>query len=281
MDIESYLDQKKKAIEERLALLFSGDKYPSILYKAIEYSLFSGGKRFRAILTLASAEAVSGSSVIALNAASAVELIHTYSLIHDDLPSMDNDDFRRGRLSNHKTFGESVAILAGDALLTQAFTIIADRNLNTDIVLGRSLDLIYELSLAAGGCGMVGGQTVDVVNKLKEVDLNTLEYIYKNKTGALIRGAARLGAIAAGAKADQLLSLTRYGEKIGFVFQIVDDILDLEGEEKNTYPSIIGLEGAQKMADRLIAEAVDSIKDFDKKADPLRMMAKFVRERTK
>lgn len=280
MYIESYLAEKKEIIDKRLAKVFSGgDRYPGILYKAINYSLFSGGKRLRAILTLASAESISGSSEIALNASAAVEMIHTYSLIHDDLPSMDNDDFRRGKLSNHKLFGESIAILTGDALLTQAFCILADKSLNPEIDPNRRIDLIYELSLAAGGGGMVGGQTVDVVNQGKEVDLETLEYIYRNKTGALIRGAVRLGAIAVGARADELLSLTRYGEKVGFAFQIIDDILDINGKEKNTYPSILGLEKAREMGERLVEEAVGSIRDFDAKAEPLRLIARFVKER--
>lgn len=279
MDIESYLDQKRKIIDTRLARALSGGKYPRVLHEAISYSLFSGGKRLRAILTLASAEAVSGSSDIVLNAAASVELIHTYSLIHDDLPSMDNDDFRRGRLSNHKVFGESIAILTGDALLTQAFSLLTDKDLNPDIDPDRCIDLIYELSYAAGGCGMVGGQAVDVVNQGKEVDLETLEYIYRNKTGALIRSAVRLGAIAAGAGTDQLLYLTRYGEKVGFAFQIIDDILDIDGNEKNTYPSMIGLEKAREMGERLVEEAVESIRSFDMNAEPLRMIASFVRER--
>lgn len=280
MDIESYLDQKRKIVDIRLAsVLPGGDNYPKILHEAISYSLFSGGKRLRAILTIASAEAISGSSEIVLNAAVAVELIHTYSLIHDDLPSMDNDDLRRGRLSNHKVFGESIAILAGDALLTQAFNILADRSFNSDVDPSRLIDLIYELSLAAGGCGMVGGQTIDVVNQGKEVDLKTVEYIYKNKTGALIRSAVRLGAIAAGAEADRLLSLTRYGEKIGFAFQLVDDILDMDEKEKNTYPSILGLEKSRKIGEELVDEAVESIRDFDRKAEPLRRLARFVSER--
>ncbi|HLF86789.1 MAG TPA: farnesyl diphosphate synthase [Nitrospiria bacterium] len=280
MDIESYLAEKRKIIELRLARVFSGgDKYLAPLDEAINYSLFSGGKMVRAILVLASGDAVSGTNEAVLNAAAAVEMVHTYSLIHDDLPSMDNDDFRRGKPSNHKVFGESIAILTGDALLTRAFSVLTDRGINPNIDPDRCMDLVYELSLAAGGSGMVGGQTVDVVNQGRDLDLKTVEYIYKNKTGALIRGAVRLGAIAAGAKDDQLLSLTNYGEKIGFAFQIVDDILDIDGNEKNTYPFILGMEKAGEIGEGLVDEAIDSLRGFDEKADPLRMIARFLRER--
>lgn len=262
MNLHNYLQEKAASIEDALdRILAEGDTEPSILNEAMRYSVFAGGKRLRPILTIAAAEAVGGREEDVMTAACAIELIHTYSLIHDDLPAMDDDDYRRGRPTNHKVYGEALAILAGDALLTKAFEILA--GCSVPGTAGRlMLRVIGEIAEAAGARGMVGGQTLDILSEGKAVDARTLFYIHKNKTGALLRASVRTGAILAGAGEEELTALTSFAEEFGLLFQITDDILNVVGDSskmgkpvgtdaqraKATYPALYGLDGARKMA---------------------------------
>ena len=294
MDIREYLKEKGKIVEEALDRYLPGEsEMPVTLHKAMRYSMMAGGKRIRPILCIASCEAVGGKPKKALPVACALEMVHTYSLIHDDLPAMDNDDFRRGRPTNHKVFGEAVAILAGDALLTEAFGIMTNFNLRRTIRADAILDVISDLARAAGSFGMVGGQVVDMESEGVEIDLPTLEYLHTRKTGALILASVKGGAKIGEGTDEEIEALTRYGECLGLAFQIADDILDIEGniEEtgkdvgsdlekgKATYPSIIGMAASKERASELIQMAIDSLKGFDEKAEPLREIAKYVVER--
>ncbi|MBI5193282.1 MAG: polyprenyl synthetase family protein [Nitrospirae bacterium] len=294
--IISYLDEKKRIIENNLLLILGPPEiYPATLYESMHYSLLAGGKRIRPVLAIAACEAVNGKAESAIPIAVAIEMIHTYSLIHDDLPSMDNDDLRRGKPTNHKVFGESTAILSGDALLTHAFTVISDRLLWLDTPAERVLRIIHEIGLGAGPLGMVGGQQIDIESEGNNLKLSNLERLHRMKTGALIRVAVRAGGVAGGGTEDQLTALTTYAEKIGLAFQIADDILDVEGtpeetgkatgkdsrQNKNTYPALLGLEESKTLEHKLITEAVDALKGFDEKAEPLRDIARFIVERKK
>jgi geranylgeranyl diphosphate synthase type II len=295
MDLKSYLQERRERIELELDRLLPGEKsYPERLHAAMRYSLFAGGKRLRPILAVAGCEAVGGSVEDAFPYACALEMIHSYSLIHDDLPAMDNDDLRRGVAANHKAFGEAMAILAGDALLTHAFYILPDPELSTLRESSR-LRIVREIASAAGSMGMVGGQAVDILSEgEREIDLPILEYIHTHKTGAMIRASVRVGAIAGGADELQMSDLTEYGEKIGLSFQIADDLLDLSGDEKilgkktgsdlklgkKTYPAHFGVRESQKRALELMEGAVDSLSRFDHRADPLRSIAQYIVERT-
>ncbi|MFQ5780399.1 MAG: polyprenyl synthetase family protein, partial [Nitrospiria bacterium] len=269
---------------------------PALIHEAVRYSLFAGGKRLRPILCIAASEAVGGRSEIALPFAAAIELIHTYSLVHDDLPAMDNDTYRRGKKTNHKVFGESTAILAGDALLTAAFTMLAEKGLAGSISPKRVLSVILELGSACGSAGMVGGQMLDIqAEGEKGADLEKLKKIHSLKTGALFRASVRIGGILGGAAPKKLTQLTRYGEKAGLAFQIADDILDVEGEEallgksvgqdqskkKWTYPGLVGLERAKKEAEALVEEALTALKQFGPEADSLRQIAIYMVDRNK
>ncbi len=292
MDIKRYLQEKKEIVDSALERYFPREEeFPSMLYKAMRHSLFAGGKRIRPILSIAAFEAVGGKGNGVLPFACALEMIHTYSLIHDDLPGIDNDDYRRGKPTCHKAFGEAVAILAGDGLLTEAFKLMADRS-----VLGHALDdhglildLIHEVAQAAGVLGMVGGQVVDVESEGKEVDPPTLQYIHTHKTGAMILVSVRGGARLGGAKEETLRALTRYGETVGLAFQIADDILNVEGKAdklgkktgsdlsrgKATYPSLFGIGESKRRAKELVELAVEALIPFRSEADPLREIAKF------
>ncbi len=294
MDLQAYLQEKRERIEQELDRLLPGEKsYPEKLHAAMRYSLFAGGKRLRPILAVAGCEAVGGSIEDALPYACALEMIHSYSLIHDDLPAMDNDDLRRGVAANHKAFGEAMAILAGDALLTHAFYILPDPELST-LKESARLRIVREIAAAAGSMGMVGGQAVDILSEgEEEIDLPILEYIHTHKTGAMIRASVRVGAIAGGADESQMSDLTEYGEKIGLSFQITDDLLDLSGDEtvlgkktgsdlergKKTYPAHFGVQESEKHARELMEGAVDSLGRFDHRADPLRSIAQYIVER--
>ncbi|EGW36686.1 geranyltranstransferase [Desulfosporosinus sp. OT] len=261
-----------------------------ILDQSMYYSLIGGGKRIRPVLALASAEAVGGSSELILPAAVALELIHTYSLIHDDLPAMDNDDYRRGRLSNHKVFGEAQAILAGDALLTYAFEFLADEGLGQS---ERQLRIIREVAVAAGKVGMVGGQVADVAGEGKTLTLNEIEEIHKAKTGALLTVSARLGGILAGGTEEQVKALTDYAQALGLAFQIKDDILDVVGDSatlgkpagsdlrqgKATYVSLLGLEGAEHQLHAQILKAQSAVKPFAEGAFFLSELAYYIEQR--
>ena len=294
MDLREYLKEKGKIVEEALdRYLPKESEMPVTLHKAMRYSMMAGGKRIRPILCIASCEAVGGKPKKALPVACALEMVHTYSLIHDDLPAMDNDDFRRGRPTNHKVFGEAVAILAGDALLTEAFGIMTNFNLRRTIRADAILDVISDLARAAGSFGMVGGQVVDMESEGVEIDLPTLEYLHTRKTGALILASVKGGAKIGEGTDEEIEALTRYGECLGLAFQIADDILDIEGSQdeigkdvgsdmekgKATYPSIIGMAASKERASELITMATNSLKGFYEKAEPLREIAKYVVER--
>jgi len=288
--LKAYLNDRQNIVEEALLrYLPSEDNIPAEIFKAIRYSVFAGGKRIRPILCLAAVEAVGGDMAQAMPVACALELIHTYSLIHDDLPAMDNDDFRRGKPTSHKVFGEAIAILAGDALLTEAFVLLS-RAEKVRLPAERRLAVIQIIAHAAGISGMVGGQTLDLLAENTTPDLEELRDIHLRKTGALIVAAVKSGAIISSAREDKVQALAQYGKNIGLAFQIADDILNVEGDSKLmgkktgsdaargkvTYPSILGLEAARiKLAEHL-DEAIQSLADFDDRALPLRAIASYI-----
>ncbi len=294
MDIKAYLEQKRNLVDKALEKYFleSDEKLLKRLKDSMKYSLFAGGKRLRPILCIAGAEAVGGSSEEVICVACALEFIHTYSLIHDDLPAMDNDDMRRGLPTNHKVFGEALAILAGDGLLTDAFYIMTKQKCKSPERLIRVINLIAE---AAGSNGMVGGQAIDIESEGMDVDVSTLEFIHRHKTGALIKASVTSGAILAGAKEDEVKAISNYGINIGLAFQIADDILNVVGDpkllgksvgsdekkQKATYPSIVGLDKAKKIQEELVQKAISFLDIFDSKADPLREIARYIIERKK
>ena len=293
MLLKEYLEQNIELINQYLdKALVSGDTYPSVIHQSMRYSVFAGGKRLRPILTLASCQVVGGKPEQALPTSAALELIHTYSLIHDDLPAMDNDDYRRGQLTNHKVFGEAVAILAGDGLLTYAFKLIAkNEELGTPAPV--VLQIIKEVSDAAGSLGMVGGQVVDMESENKPADSSVLEYIHSHKTGALFKAAVRAGALIGGANSQQLSALDSYAYNLGLAFQITDDILDVEGDaqllgkpigsdiknKKSTYPSIYGMSKAKEMAVESVEKAKASLSIFGSEADVLAEIVDYLTSR--
>lgn len=294
MNIREYLEQKREAVDRFLESVIPNAKtQPTTLHESIRYSLFAGGKRVRPILAIAAAEAIGPLSPATLPIASSLELIHTYSLIHDDLPAMDNDDYRRGKLTNHKVYGEALAILAGDALLTLAFELCSRRDLVDGLAPARQVQLIYELAVGSGNLGMVGGQVLDIQAENKDIDLVTLQNIHKHKTGMLIRAAVRMGAIVADATPEQLDRLTGYAEDIGLAFQIADDVLNVTGtrEElgknantdaqrgKKTYPTFYGVDGAKALADQVRDRAMAHLDGFGPSAAPLRELARYITAR--
>jgi len=290
MDIKTYLSRKRESVDEALERYFPKSmESQSTLHKAIRYSLFAGGKRIRPILSIAAFEAVGAKGEGILPFACGLEMIHTYSLIHDDLPAIDNDDYRRGRLTVHKVFGEAIAVLAGDGLLTEAFQLMTHpASLSGSD--GLILELVNEVARAAGLAGMVIGQVVDIESEGKEIDLPTLEYLHTHKTGKMILAAIRVGAKLGGAKGDTLQALTAYGERIGLAFQIADDILNVEGNpdvlgkntgtdaerRKATYPGVLGLQESKCRGAELVEGAVEALSRFGPKADPLREIARFI-----
>ena len=291
MDIKSYLARKKDIVDKALdKIVPSAKTFPSSLNEAMRYSLFAGGKRVRPILSIAAAESLGAKTAGLLPLAGALELIHTYSLIHDDLPAMDNDDFRRGRPTCHKACGEAIAILAGDGLLNMAFEVLSDPRRTKAVPASRVLAIIKEIATASGVFGMVGGQVVDMNSEGKDVDFPTLEYIHTHKTGALIRASVRVGALYARAGKRQFTALTHYGEMVGLAFQIADDILDIIGKReeigkdvgsdlkkgKKTYPSFYGIDESKRRAVEVVDKAIHALKDFDRKADPLRELARYI-----
>lgn len=293
--LQSYLSERIELIEAALdKYLPAVDTLPSRLHAAMRYSVFAGGKRIRPVLLLAACEAVGGELLRAMPAACAVELVHGYSLIHDDLPAMDDDDFRRGKPTNHKVYGEATAILAGDGLLTEAFILLSNPELWEDAPPGRSSEIIHILAKNAGSRGMVGGQVVDMESEEKPVDLPTLEYIHTHKTGALILAAIEIGAVIGGATEEQKRALCRYGEAAGLAFQVADDILDIIADEselgkdvgsdrqrgKATYPALLGLAGARQRAAELQQVAMSSLDVFGESARPLREIASYIVNRS-
>ncbi|CBE67414.1 MAG: polyprenyl synthetase family protein [Candidatus Methylomirabilis oxygeniifera] len=303
-ELRRYLDERRLLVDEALEqYLPQASDPPKEIHEAVRYSVFAGGKRLRPILILAATEAAGGQMEQALGAAAAIEMIHTYSLIHDDLPAMDDDDYRRGRLTCHKVYGEAMAILAGDALLTQAFILLSAENppcpplakggwgdLKGVYDSEARLMVIREIAEAAGSKGMVGGQVVDMLQEDREIDLPTLTYLHEHKTGALIRVCLRVGGILASAGSEQMEALTRYGERIGLAFQIVDDILDLEGslevlgkqagsdlrKKKATFPALLGIEESRRWAHRLVSEAQEAVAVFGDRGVALQAIAEFV-----
>jgi geranylgeranyl diphosphate synthase type II len=258
--------------------------------EAIRYSIFAGGKRLRPILCLAAAEVAGGLSQKIMPVACALEMIHTYSLIHDDLPAMDNDDFRRGQPTNHKVFGEAIAILAGDALVTEAFGFVAGLSIKDGMEPERILKVIRILVKAAGYRGMIGGQAIDLECENRPADLPTVEYMHILKTGALISGSLEAGAILGGGTPEQVTLLTRYGHHLGLAFQITDDLLDIEGDvelmgkqpgsdvakNKKTYPALLGVARSKEAAREHVDEALKALDTFDDKAEPLRAIARYL-----
>jgi geranylgeranyl diphosphate synthase type II len=293
VDLQSFLSTKRTIVEEGLrSLSISIAPAPGPLKEAMEYSLFSKGKRIRPILALLANEAGGGEDYGVLPFACALEMIHAYSLIHDDLPSMDNDDLRRGRPTCHKVFGEAIALLAGDALLTEAFRVMTDEEFTGRIDPVVTSRIVFEIAQAAGARGMVGGQAVDVTYEGKEGSKEIVTYIHENKTTAMIRAAVRIGAIAAQTGEQELEQFSRYGEAIGFAFQIKDDLLDVEGDEievgkrlkkdagKQTYVRYYGVDGSKAKIDELINRAVESMAFLGPKGTVLVELARFLGERS-
>src|SRR3989442_12119139 len=292
-DLKAYLEAHRVIVDAALdRVLPSEEIVPVNLHRAMRYSVLAPGKRLRPTLVIAGAEAVGGAAEAVLDTACALELIHAYSLIHDDLPAMDDDDYRRGRLTNHKVFGEAMAILAGDALLTHAFRLVAG---NVDGASDARViaDVVAEIAEAAGTDGMVGGQVVDIESEGKTVSAETVDYIHTRKTAALIRASLRVGAMLAGAKADALVAITRAGDALGLAFQIVDDILDVEGsleelgktagsdqrKQKATYPALHGLEASRRRARALIEDAKVALMPLGPAPRPIPALADFIYER--
>jgi geranylgeranyl diphosphate synthase type II len=294
MTFPEYLLAQQTLIDAELDRLVPPETAPpQSIHRAMRYSLFAGGKRIRPLLCLEAARTVSGDGKAIETAASALELVHTYSLIHDDLPALDNDDFRRGRPTCHKVFGEAMAILAGDALLTLAFQVLSGiESLPAD----RRASLVLELSTAAGTVGgMIGGQVADLEGEGRAPTPELLESIHRAKTGALLRASVRIGAIYAGAGIGELEALTRYGQHIGLAFQIVDDILDVEQssealgktagkdaeQQKVTFPAVYGLAGSRRMAEQECARGLAALDGFGSSADRLRQLADLIVHRQK
>jgi len=291
-DLAAYLQRQKEAIEVALdrALPLG---VPTRLYESMRYSLLAGGKRLRPILCLAtSCDLFGGTTAMAMPTACALEMVHTMSLVHDDLPAMDNDDYRRGKLTNHKVYGDDIAILAGDGLLAYAFEYMATAT--RDVPPERVLRAIAQLSRATGAAGLVGGQVVDLESEGKpDITLETLSFIHTHKTGALLEACVICGAIVAGAPESDVERLSRYAQHIGLAFQIVDDILDITATQeelgktagkdlqaqKATYPSFWGLEASRAEAARLIDAAIAELAVYDAKAEPLRAIARFIAAR--
>ena len=289
-DLQKYLKAQQAVVEKRLAQLVPAAK-PRRVHDAMRYSLLAGGKRLRPILTMAAARACGRPGGSVLDAACALECLHTYSLIHDDLPAMDNDDLRRGMPTNHKAFDEATAILAGDGLLTMSFEIMTQPR--KGLAAQRWLEATRLLAVGGGAQGMIGGQMADIQAEGSPVSKSSLSYIHAHKTGALLAASLEIGAVLAGASAQKRRKLKDFGDKIGLAFQIADDILNVEGDEvklgkkvgsdkahsKATYPALYGLKKAKAMAASELAGALKIAKTFGKKGEPLSALARFVVER--
>ena len=286
MDFTKYYEDRKKLVNSFLERRMQ-KKGISRVDEAMNYSLLAGGKRIRPLLLMATADSVGDNGYNYLAVACGLEMIHTYSLIHDDLPLMDNDDYRRGRLTNHKVYGDAMALLAGDALLTLAFEVMLEqKNVNTDVL----IETIREVAMCAGNYGMVGGQALDIDAENREISIDELNKLHAAKTGAMFIASVRSGARLAGADSQQLLALTRFADLIGLAFQITDDILDVEGNlqemgktsgsdvknSKTTYVTLCTLDGAKALAEKTTKEALGCLEIFGDNAEPLRYIANMV-----
>ncbi len=291
MDLRSYLTVRQMVIDRALDRYLPKESVkPATIHKAMRYSLFAGGKRLRPILCLAAAETCGGKIDNALPLGCALECIHTYSLVHDDLPSMDDDDFRRGRPTCHKVFGDGIAVLAGDALLTIAFEIVSRAKFSPRYNLSI---LLREIAVAAGSRKLIAGQVADLEAEGRKIDMVGLRYIHENKTAAILTTSVRLGAMSAGANPKQLDAITKFGRALGLAFQVIDDILDVTqtteklgksagkdvAAKKATYPAVIGLEKSRLEAKRLTRQAHNALSIFDKKAQTLHALANYLLER--
>ncbi len=291
-NLSAYLQEHQSLVEAALDQAIAV-VYPEKIYEAMRYSLLAGGKRLRPILCLATSEMAGGTLEAAMPTACALEMIHTMSLIHDDLPAMDNDDYRRGKLTNHKVYGEDIAILAGDGLLAYAFEFVAVNTLN--VPAERVLQVIARLGKAVGAAGLVGGQVVDLESEGKsDVSLETLNFIHNHKTAALLEASVVCGGILAGMQGEDLQRLSRFSQNIGLAFQIIDDILDITATQeqlgktagkdlqaqKVTYPSLWGIEESHNQAQQLIAAAIAQLEPFGDKATPLKELAHYITSRT-
>ena len=288
MQLKNYLARQQRAVDRALDRFLPGEKTrPATIHKAMRYSLFAGGKRLRPILCLAAAEACGGAANAAMPLACAVECIHTYSLIHDDLPSMDNDDFRRGRPTSHKVFGEGIAVLAGDALLTIAFQILAHAKPTPRYDMRTMLE---ELGGAAGSQKLIAGQVADLEAEGQNTTRAALRYIHENKTAAMLGASVRLGAVSANATPAQLRAISEFGRSLGLAFQVIDDILDVTqtseklgksagkdvAAKKATYPAVIGLDASRREAQRLTRKAHNGLKPFGARGERLRQLADYL-----
>lgn len=294
MSFELWLDNKVKIVEKALRENFiRREGKEEQIYDAMEYSLFAGGKRLRPVIMLGVNEIFSNNYQTVIPYACAIEMIHTYSLIHDDLPAMDDDDFRRGKPSNHKKFGEAIAILAGDGLLNMAFEVMLRESIKLDIDKSLLLEAINIIAESSGTKGMIAGQVVDMFCQQQTNDIFALEYLHKHKTGAIIKSSAIVGGLLGGASEGELKNIEIFADNIGLAFQIQDDILDVEGNEqklgkpigsdkdnnKRTYVSILGLEESKKLQEKLTNEAIEALKTFGEKANMLIELCKYLLKR--
>ncbi|RKD27873.1 geranylgeranyl diphosphate synthase, type II [Caminicella sporogenes DSM 14501] len=294
MDFKTLLLSKKSRVDEELKKYFvAKNGFQKTIFEAMAYSINAGGKRLRPVLMIEVCDMLGGKIDDVMPFACAIEMIHTYSLIHDDLPAMDNDDYRRGKLTNHKVFGEGIAILAGDGLLNLAFETMIKKIIDGKIDKDKGIQAMFEIAKAAGVEGMIGGQVVDLESEGKEIDKETLEFIHLKKTTALIEASIKAGAIIGGANEQEYGALSEYGRNIGLAFQIVDDILDVVGDEKklgkkvgsdfnndkSTYVSLFGVDKSKKIAKDLINRSINVLEIFGEKADFLRELSRFLEVR--
>lgn len=295
LDLDSYLTSQKKRINRALESFLKTSDKPDRILEAMTYSLMAGGKRIRPVLCVAAAEAAGGNPEDAVPAACALEMVHTYSLIHDDLPAMDDDALRRGKPTCHMAFDEATAILAGDALLTLAFQTLASIELSNAEQAAKWLRVIRLISFAAGYCGMIQGQMLDITSEGRQLTLAELKSLHRLKTGALIEASISSGAVLGGLNSNKISMFESYAQNIGLAFQVTDDILNVEGDpeimgkavgtdklrNKSTYPSLLGLKKSKDFAGKLVENALQALESFDQKAEPLRAIAKYIVERKK
>jgi len=296
-DLKKYLIEKQNTVNRALENIIRQES-PSEqrIISAMRHSLMAGGKRLRPVLCLSVAEIVGGNDDQVLDAACSLEMIHTYSLIHDDLPAMDDDDMRRGKQTCHIAFDEATAILAGDALLTMAFELLSKTNnlISPDYAF-KKLDVIRKIASAAGYTGMIAGQMTDILSEGRNLDMEELKILHIAKTGVLIEASVYAGAVLGDGTPDEIKMLTEYGRYIGLAFQVADDILNVEGDpeimgkavgtdrtrNKSTYPSLMGVQKSKQFAEKLVADSLNALEMFDKKAEPLRAIARYIIERKK